>query len=177
MDELLLRTTRLQTYKRNGVYVTIGNTKVYFYNSDITINYLDKKVYVRYNPDDLSEVVVEDEQGRYVGKAAREVTGGYGLANDTDSIKHLNKTNKMLEKIARDYKKIEDMANIPSVREVINKKSQEMMQDNAQRYYAKIIEPILNNDYKKAVGAEDVSTEIVDFERMIENAKKIRAIS
>ena len=175
LDELLLRTTRLQTYKRNGVYVTIGNTKVYFYNSDITINYLDKKVYVRYNPDDLSEVIIEDEQGRYVGKAAREITGGYGLANDTDSIKHLNKTNKMLEKIARDYKKVEDMASIPSVREVISKKSQEMMEENVQRYYAKIIEPILNDsEYKKAVGAENMSAEIVDFDRMIENANKNR---
>ena len=173
LDELLLRTTRLQTYKRNGVYVTIGNTKIYFYNSDITINYLDKKVYVRYNPDDLSEVIIEDEQGRYVGKAAREVTGGYGLANDTDSIKHLNKTNKMLEKIARDYKKVGDMASIPSVREVISKKSQEMMEENVQRYYAKIIEPILNDsEYKKAVGAENMSAEIVDFDRMIENANR-----
>ena len=173
LDELLLRTTRLQTYKRNGVYVTIGNTKVYFYNSDITINYLDKKVYVRYNPDDLSEVIIEDEQGRYVGKAVREVTGGYGLANDTDSIKNLNKTNKMLEKIARDYKKVEDMASIPSVREVISKKSQEMMEENVQRYYAKIIEPILNDsEYKKAVGAENMGAEIVDFDRMIENANR-----
>ena len=130
-------------------------------------------MYVRYNPDDLSEVVIEDEQGRYVGKAAREVTGGYGLANDTDSIKHLNKTNKMLEKIARDYKKVEYMASIPSVREVIRKKSQEMMEENVQRYYAKIIEPILNeSEYKKAVGAENMSAEIVDFDRMIENANR-----
>lgn len=47
------------------------------------------------------------------------------------------------------------------------------MEENVQRYYAKIIEPILNDsEYKKAVGAENMSAEIVNFDRMIENANK-----
>lgn len=180
LDELLLRTTKLQTYKRNGVYVQIGNTKVYFYNSDITMKYLDKKVYVRYDPDKLTEVIIEDEKGRYIGKAKREITGGYGLANDTEAIKYLGKTNKKLEKIVKDYKKVEEMIDVPSVREVINKKSKDMIRTNNEIYYAKVIEPILNNNInekytnKKVVGAENITENMIDFERMIENARKIR---
>ena len=178
LDELLLRTTKLQTYKRNGVYVQIGNTKVYFYDSDITMKYLDKKVYVRYDPDKLTEVIIEDEKGRYIGRAKREITGGYGLANDTEAIKYLGKTNKKLEKIVKDYKKVEEMIDVPSVREVINKKSKDMIRTNNEIYYAKVIEPILNNNInekytnKKAVGAENITENMIDFERMIENARK-----
>ncbi|MGP1567487.1 MAG: transposase domain-containing protein [Peptoanaerobacter stomatis] len=176
LDELLLRTAKLQTYKRNGVYVQIGNTKVYFYNSDITMKYLDKKVYVRYDPDKLTEVIIEDEKGRYIGRAKREITGGYGLANDTEAIKYLGKTNKKLEKIVKDYKKVEEMIDVPSVREVINKKSKDMIRTNNEIYYAKVIEPIfnINKNYanKKAVGAENITENMIDFERMIENARK-----
>ena len=175
VDMLLLRTSKLQMYKRNGVYVSVGSTKVYFYNSDLTMNYLGKKVYVRYDPDDLSEVMLEDENGVYIGKAQREVMGGYGLSNDVESIKFLNKTNKKLERIVKNYKAVESVADMPTVRDVVSKKSKMLMAKNNEEYYAKIIEPILsNNEYKKAVGAENINADLVDFDRMIENAKKNR---
>lgn len=173
LNEILLRTTKMQTYKRSGVYVSISNTQIYFYNSNITMDYLGKKVYVRYDPDDLSEVIIEDDKGRYVGKAQRVVSGGYDMANDIEAIKYVNKTNKKLEKIIKDYKAVENMSNIPHIRQVISEKSKQLIQDNKQQYYTNVIEPILNpNTSKRVVGAENVDTSLIDFERMIANAKK-----
>ena len=137
------------------------------------MDYLGKKVYVRYDPDDLSEVIIEDDKGRYAGKAQRVVSGGYDMANDIEAVKYANKTNKKLEKIIKDYKAVENMSNIPHIRQVISEKSKQLIQDNKQQYYTNVIEPILNpNTSKRVVGAENVDTSLIDFERMIANAKK-----
>lgn len=173
LNELLMRTARLQAYKRNGVYVTVGETKVFFYNSDITMDYLGKKVYVRYDPEDLSEVIIEDEKGRFIGKAQRAVEGGYYGANDVEAIKYLNKTNKKLERIIKEYKAVENVEDMPDIRNVMSEKAKRLMAENKENYYAKVIEPILNkNTHKMAVGAENVNPELINFERMIENAKR-----
>lgn len=172
LDELLLRTAKLQTYKRNGVYVTVAGIQIYFYNSDITTSYLGKKVFVRYDPDNLSDVIIEDDKGRYVGKAKRAIEGGYMGADDVESIKYLNKTNRKLEKIVKEYKAVEDMASIPQIKAVINAKAIKMMEQNKENYYAKVIEPIFESSVRKAVGAENMNADVIDFNRMIENAKK-----
>ena len=65
------------------------------------------------------------------------------------------------------------MSNIPHIRQVISEKSKQLIQDNKQQYYTNVIEPILNpNTSKRVVGAENVDTSLIDFERMIANAKK-----
>ena len=62
---MLTRSTKLQQYKRDGVYLTIAGEKVYFYNSEYVQKLLGEKVYIRYDSDNLSKVYLYDEKERY----------------------------------------------------------------------------------------------------------------
>ncbi len=61
LNLLMMRTTQLQTVARNGVYVTVGGERIYYFDDELLINFSGKKVFVRYDPEDMKEVRVYDE--------------------------------------------------------------------------------------------------------------------
>ena len=63
---MLMRSTRLQKIKRNGVYVVYGGERIWYRHPEQTILHLDESVYVRYDPADLKSVRLYDEQDRYL---------------------------------------------------------------------------------------------------------------
>ena len=62
-----MRSSRYQTVRENGVYVTVSGEKLYYNARDESYKYVGKKVYVRYDPADLEYVRVYDEEDRYIG--------------------------------------------------------------------------------------------------------------
>lgn len=67
LNFLLMRSSRYQTVRENGVYVTVSGEKLYYNARDESYKYVGKKVYVRYDPADLEYVRVYDEEDRYIG--------------------------------------------------------------------------------------------------------------
>lgn len=67
LNFLLLRSSRYQTVRENGVYVTVSGEKLWYNTRDDNWKYVGKKVYVRYDPADLEYVRVYDEEDRYIG--------------------------------------------------------------------------------------------------------------
>lgn len=57
---------RCQKIKRNGVYVEIFGEKLWYMDLQQTVDNLQKKVYVRYDPADLRSVRLYDEDDRYL---------------------------------------------------------------------------------------------------------------
>lgn len=62
LNLLMMRSTRPQQIKRNGVYVKIAGELVWFMHEEQTINNLEKEVFVRYDPADLRTVRIYDAE-------------------------------------------------------------------------------------------------------------------
>jgi len=67
LDFLLMRNTRYQKVRENGVYITVSGERLYYNCGEDNWRYQEKKVYVRYDPADLEYVRVYDEEDRYIG--------------------------------------------------------------------------------------------------------------
>ncbi|NSW90247.1 MAG: Mu transposase C-terminal domain-containing protein [Firmicutes bacterium] len=67
LNLMLMRSTRMQKVGRKGVYIEICGEKLYYWTPEFVFNYSGRKeVYVRYDPDDLSEVRVYNEHDEYM---------------------------------------------------------------------------------------------------------------
>ena len=66
LNLMLMRSARVQKVTRRGVHLDIAGQRLDYWNDDFTFNYMGKKVYFRYDPDDLSAVRVYDLQDRFI---------------------------------------------------------------------------------------------------------------
>lgn len=66
LNLLLMRNTRYQTVKENGVYITISGEKLYYNCGMDNWKYVGQEVYVRYDPADLECVKVYDRSDKYI---------------------------------------------------------------------------------------------------------------
>lgn len=66
LNLMLMRSTRVQKIKRDGVYITISGEKIWYMDYENTYKHLGEEVYVRYDPGDLREVRVYDKDDRYL---------------------------------------------------------------------------------------------------------------
>jgi transposase InsO family protein len=60
LNLMMMRSTRLQTVGRNGVHVTISGEKIYYFDDELLMMQ-GRQVYVRYDPEDMREVRLYDE--------------------------------------------------------------------------------------------------------------------
>lgn len=66
LNLLLLRTEKLQTVQRNGVKLTIKGEDIWYYSTELILNWQGKKVFVKYDPESLDTVRVYDENEKYI---------------------------------------------------------------------------------------------------------------
>ena len=66
LNLMLMRSTRTQKIKRNGVFIDIAGEKLWFTDPEVTYKHLGREVYVRYDPADLRSVRVYDSDDRYL---------------------------------------------------------------------------------------------------------------
>lgn len=93
LNLMMLRNTRMQKVTRDGVYVTLYGEKVPFNSPELNFYHINRKVYVRYNPDDLREARVYDDQDRFLC-----------VAQQTDSISYFADKDKVKEHIRKNRK-------------------------------------------------------------------------
>ncbi len=60
LNLMMMRSTRMQTIGRNGVYVTISGEKVYYFDDELLFMQ-GRKVFVRYDPEVMEAVRIYDE--------------------------------------------------------------------------------------------------------------------
>lgn len=66
LNLMLMRSTRIQKIKRNGVFVEVVGEKLWFMDVETTYKHLGEEVYVRYDPANLSTVRIYDKDDRYL---------------------------------------------------------------------------------------------------------------
>lgn len=103
LNLMMLRNTRMQKVKREGVVLKLYGTEITFWDQALAFNHIDEEVYVRYNPDDLAEVRVYDEQDRFIGTAAQKTALSYFA--DKEAVAERMKEQRQFEKFVAAYKK------------------------------------------------------------------------
>jgi|GEM_PF-1177432 len=188
LDLLMLRSGKLQEVKRNGVYVDISGEKVWFYSTELVTQYMKHKVYVRYNPDDLTVAHIYDNKERYICEAAMVVKGDYNFgvtdadgvdgetSKTTEAIKELNRNKKAQKQVVTDFMgRHKSNIKVKPAMDVIQEVALERMADMAE--YSEtadyIYQPLEFSKPQKVVGIDDWDK--VDIGLMAENAAKSKA--
>ena len=65
LNLMMMRSTKMQTVGRNGVYVTIGGEKLYYFDDELLFMQ-GRKVFVRYDPEIMNEVRLYDEDETFI---------------------------------------------------------------------------------------------------------------
>ena len=80
---MMMRSTRMQTIGQNGVYVTIGGEKIYYFDDELLLMQ-GKKVFVRYDPEVMEEVRIYDENEAFIKTAPlrRDILETYFATKD-----------------------------------------------------------------------------------------------
>ena len=68
LNLLLMRSTRAIKVDRPGVYLKVGGVKLYYRTDDFVLHFQGQKVYLRYDPLDLSHVRAYDEEDRFLAE-------------------------------------------------------------------------------------------------------------
>lgn len=66
LNLMLMKPTKLQKITREGVKIKVRGENIWFYDTQETVKHLGEKVFVRYDPTDLSSVRIYDENDRYL---------------------------------------------------------------------------------------------------------------
>lgn len=113
LNLMLMRSMTVQKVKRKGVKVRISGEEIW-YSSENSWMYLDKEVFVRYNPLDLSTARIYDRDDRYLDtwQVDRELMLSF-IELDKEKLANAN------EKLARNIKAVKEYAkgmtaNLPS---------------------------------------------------------------
>lgn len=137
LNLMMLRNTRMQTVQRNGVYLGLYDMKIYFNSVELNWSHLKEKVYFRYNPDDLSEVRVYDEQDRFLCTAQQIAKLSYFATKE--QVAEAMRENRRLEQLVKRYKKDKDLKGEKAV-DLIMREAKRLM--GGQEPDPKILTPV-----------------------------------
>lgn len=169
LNLMMLRSSRMQKVKRNGVMFKVYDKELWYGNDDVLINHLGESVYFRYNPDDLNEVRIYDDQDRFmcVGKLRNQLS----YFASKDEIAKAMKENRAAVKAVKSYKKQKEVQTDAELELMLWQAEQ-----NAGTEYElnpKVIrpfgyqEPTVEDEYATAVGAD----EPIDWAAAVERLK------
>lgn len=158
---MLMRSTRPQQVTRRGVHLDIDGGRIDYWNDDFVHLMLGKKVYFRYDPENLSEVRIYDLDDRYVMSVPADNTAVLSYNASKEEVKAAMAKTRRLERIAREYKENAILADTDRITamELVLKQAER----NKQNYQGKANPSILEVQradeeplYKKVVGGADL---------------------
>lgn len=176
VDELnlmMLRTGRMQTVNR-GVKIKFYGREIRFYSDELIMGHDREKVYVRYNPDDLMEVRVYDEQDRFLCTAQQVRTLSYFASKD--EVAEAMREQRTLERAVKGYKKQKGIEADDALELVLREAESRMAA--GERLDPKIVTPIRAVD-AAGYGTEDIldraaGAEPIDWAAALERMEKIK---
>lgn len=161
LNLMMLRNTRMQTVQRNGVYLNLYDCKVWFNSLELSYSYQGQKVYLRYNPDDLSEVRVYDEKDRFLCTAKQVAKLSYFASKE--EVAAAMKENRQLEKLVKHYKKAKDIQSEDAMRLVMEEAARLM--GEGEELNQKVLTPV---QFAEAKGEVYEKAEPIDYTEALE---------
>lgn len=173
LNLMLMRSTRMQTVGRKGVYLEISGERLYYWSVDFMMKYQGKLVYLRYDPEDLTEVRVYNDKDIYQCSVQvdDETLLKYGASKE-DVKKAISKI-RAFKKATKEYNKNSILETMPKFdmlslmiwkgKNNIEKRQEE---DEAQ---ASVLEVVRANE---PVSVQEESNVEIDLNRMTKNVKQ-----
>ena len=175
LNLLMLRNSRMVTLQRNGVKLVLYGEEYWFRSDELAWNHLGEKVYFRYNPDDLHEVRVYNEDDQFLGTAQQEGALSYFAANKEEARERIRETRK-LEKQVKAYKKLKGIQAEEELSLIMDKAAAQMKDE--VKVDPKVIRPIRSIDesveegiYSKVAGSND---QPIDWSAALERLRKAK---
>lgn len=180
LNLMMMRSTRYQKIKRNGVYIEMFGEKLWYMDLKQTVLNLEKEVYVRYDPANLESVRVYDKDDKYLytWKLADHLLVDY-LSNIKEDIANGQKYIRTVGKFVKEQTK-GISANISNEQKITMldmtmRKAYERKDKIFKINMPSNIIPIKANEpdfenVKQAAGAE--GTVIIDLKKMERNSLK-----
>lgn len=177
LNLMLMRSTRYQKVKRNGVYVDLYGEKLWYMLPEDTYKYLDDEVYVRYDPAMLTSVRLYDKDDKYLctWPLADNLMLEY-LTTNKDEIADAMATQRRVKRLAtQDAKELTARLSNEqrlSILDATMRKAQRNIGNCEFKMPAKIIPVVLSEEplaLPAAVGAEPVE---INVKKMSINAEK-----
>ena len=162
LNLMMLRNTRMQTVQRNGVYLSVDGAKVHFNSLELNWSHFGEKVYFRYNPDDLSEVRVYDEQDRFLCTAQQMEKLPYFATKE--QIKEAMRDTRKLEQLVKRYKKDNDLKGEAAI-DLIMREAKRLM--GGADPDAKVLSPVMFSE-KGLYEFPGSSAEPIDYTEALE---------
>ena len=180
LNLMLMRSTRTQKIKRNGVYITFAGEKIWYMNPEETILHLGEEVYVRYDPADLKTVRLYNTQDQYLftWELADILLLDY-LTSNPEEIANAEMMIRRTKKFVRDQVKgiTADLTNaqrIDSLDATI-RRAAKAKEERFQIRYPKTIEPVrageTEEEHRMVSGSEMIPVTI-DLKKMRQNAQR-----
>ncbi len=107
LNLMMLRNSRIRTVRQEGIILKLYDTEIRFSSDELIYDHICEKVYFRYNPDDLSEVRVYDEQDRFLCTAQQKPALSYFASKE--EVAERMKEKRQFEKMVKSYKKQKDI--------------------------------------------------------------------
>lgn len=103
LNLMMLRNSKPVKVQREGVKLQVYDTYLYFNSQELLFNHIGQRVYFRYNPDDLHEVRVYDEEDRFLCTAVQQ--GKLSYYATKEEIKAEMSKLREFERMVKNYKK------------------------------------------------------------------------
>lgn len=184
LNLMLMRSTQYQKVKRNGVYITLAGEKLWYNSGEDmvqTVAHVGDTVYVRYDPTDLRQVRIYDEEDRYLWTWGLENTLLLNFMDvDYDAVGDANakvaRNKRGIRDLSREFVNIDPTYKIDILDLNIRKAKQALEDATIER--SNVIQPIRprrekeepEEVYPMAVGGGTIIP--IDIDRMNANAAK-----
>ncbi len=171
LNLMLLRTSRMQTVNR-GVKIKMYDTEIRFYSDELIMGHDREKVYVRYDPDDLAQVRVYDENDRFLCTAKQAPVSSY--FGSKDEVAEYQREIRTLERTVRGYKKKKGIEADDALA-LIMREAEERM-SAGEKLDPKVIVPIraVDDDTEAVAVAVGSYAEPIDWTAALERMEKGR---
>lgn len=160
---LTMRSSRAVTVGRRGVSLPINGEKIDYWNDELLFLLKGKKVYYRYDPDDLSEVRIYDLEDRYIMTVPADNVAVCSYNSSKEKVKDAASKTKRFRRTVKEYE--EKIALAECDRRTALELTLKEAERNKAEYTGKanptVIEVVRANEeplFKKVVGGADLDT-------------------
>lgn len=178
LNLMLMRNSRMQKVKRNGVQFKLYDMELWFGNDELIMNHIGESVYFRYDPDNLSSVRIYDINDKFIMEVPLKNKLSYKATKE--EIAREMKASRTLIKTVKAYKKNKDIQNDSALSLILDEAAKRMEDDPLTLSPSRIV-PIRAGDDEigeraMAVGSE-IDTSELDWEVAIERMRKAKEMA
>ena len=164
----MMRSTRPQKVTRRGVHLDINGARIDYFNNELVMQMLNKQVYFRYDPDDLSRVRVYDLEDRFIMEVMADNTAVLEYGASKEDVKAAMAKTRSLKKATKEAIKGSIISNIDrnTALELVLKEVEENKKAVIDEANIELV--ALKNEEQALL----YQMPVVDLEKMNENAIK-----